>query len=139
MDQRITFITLAVADMAATKKFYLDALGWQSSYQDETVLMLQVAPGVVLSLWEVKEFETEAGPVSLKNAPITIAHNCRSAEAVDVVLQTAVAAGATLLTPGTPREWGGYSGYFSDPNGYRWEIAWNPSPTGEQLLDEVGA
>ncbi|WP_394939318.1 VOC family protein [Psychromicrobium sp. YIM B11713] len=139
MDQRITFVTLAVADLTATKEFYLAALGWEASYQDETVLMLQVAPGVMLSFWDVTEFEAEVGPVKLGQAPLTLAHNCRSAQAVDSVLRTAVNAGGTLLVPGTARAWGGYSGYFSDPTGYRWEIAWNPSPLGERLLDEADA
>ncbi len=57
---------------------------------------------------------------------ITIAHNVASREQVDAVLAEAVAAGATLLKSGTPAEWGGYSGYFADPDGYPWEVAWNP-------------
>jgi uncharacterized protein len=57
---------------------------------------------------------------------ITLAHNVPSAEAVDRVLAEAVAAGATLLKPAERAEWGGYSGYFADPDGYPWEVAWNP-------------
>ncbi|NYE95172.1 hypothetical protein FHU41_001393 [Psychromicrobium silvestre] len=139
MDQRLNFITLAVADMSATKAFYLDALGWQPSYQDDTVLMLQLAPGLILSFWDAEEFEAEAGPVTLKNAPVTLAYNCRTTDDVDAVLREAVTAGATLLSEGTRRAWGGYSGYFRDPNDYRWEIAWNPSALGEKLLDEIRA
>lgn len=139
MEQRLTFITLAVADIPAAKTFYLNRLGWQASYQDESVLMIRIAPSVVLSFWAIEEFVEEVGPVSPGNAPITLAYNCRTPDDVDIVLRQAMASGGTRLQPGTKRGCGGYSGYFSDPNGFRWEVAWNPSEMGEDLLDQAGA
>jgi uncharacterized glyoxalase superfamily protein PhnB len=66
--------------------------------------------------------------------PITLAHNVPTTHEVDAVLATAEAAGADPVQPGVQREWGGYTGYFGDPDGYRWEIAYNPSPIGEAVL-----
>lgn len=139
MEQRLTFITLAVADIPAAKTFYLKKLGWQASYQDETVLMLRVAPSLVLSFWAIEEFVEEVGPVSPGHAPITLAYNCRTEDDVDAVLRRAMAAGGTRLKLGSKRAWSGYFGYFSDPNGYRWEVAWDPSEMGEDLLAQAGA
>ncbi|GAA1051053.1 hypothetical protein GCM10009569_31720 [Arthrobacter russicus] len=131
--------TLAVNDIPAAKTFYLKKLGWQASYQDDTVLMLRVAPSVVLSFWAIEEFIEEVGPVSAGDAPITLAYNCRTEHDVDAVLRRAMATGGTRLKPGSKRSWRGYSVYFSDPNGYRWEVAWNPSEMGEDLLDQAEA
>ena len=137
MDQRVSFITLAVSDLAATRRFYVDGLGWRPALEVEgDVLMFQVADKVVLSLWAEAGFEAEVGPIGRGkgNAPITLSHNLRTAAEVDAVLDDARAAGSTEVVDGVQREWGGYSGYFSDPDGFRWEIATNPGPIGETVL-----
>ncbi|MGH1561305.1 VOC family protein [Mumia sp. DW29H23] len=137
MDQRVSFITLAVGDVARSRAFFVDGLGWQESlYVPGEVLMLKVADRVVLSLWDRSGFEEEVGPIATGAgfAPITLAHNVASPADVDEVLEEAVAAGATLRSPGSQREWGGYSGYFLDPDGYAWEIAHNPGPIGQELV-----
>lgn len=137
MDQRVSFVTLAVSDLAATRRFYVDGLGWRPALEVEgDVLMFEVADKVVLSLWAEAGFEAEVGPISRGegNVPITLSHNLRTAEEVDAVLDDARAAGSTEVVDGVPREWGGYSGYFSDPDGFRWEIATNPGPIGETVL-----
>ena len=139
MDPRVSFITLAVADLAATRRFYVDGLGWEPAFEQEgEVLMFEVADKVVLSLWAEQDFEAEVGPIRRGSgvAPITLAHNLPTTDGVDAVLDDARAAGATEVSEAMRREWGGYTGYFADPDGYRWEIAWNPGPIGQVVLPD---
>ena len=137
MDQRISFVTLAVRDLEASRAFYVDGLGWEAAlHVEDDVLMIRVGEHVVLSLWVEEHFEAEVGAVRRGPgvAPITLAHNVATPADVDAVLATARAAGAVPVQPGEQREWGGYSGYFGDPDGYRWEVAYNPGPIGEVVL-----
>ncbi len=137
MDQRISFITLAVADVAATRRFYLDGLGWTAALDvPGEVLMIRAGERLVLSFWVDRAFEAEVGPLrrGAGVAPITLAHNVPSPAEVDAVLETARGAGAEPVQPAVQREWGGYTGYFGDPDGYRWEIAYNPGPIGQVVL-----
>jgi predicted lactoylglutathione lyase len=138
MDQRISFVTLAVADLDRTRAFYVDGLGWEPALDvPDDVLMFRVGEHVVLSLWVEPHFEEEVGtPIRRGSgvAPITIAHNVPTREEVDEVLDTARRAGAHPVSAGVDREWGGYTGYFGDPDGFRWEIAWNPGPIGQEVL-----
>ncbi|MCB0895798.1 MAG: VOC family protein [Nocardioides sp.] len=137
MDQRISFVTLAVRDLDASRAFYVDGLGWQAALDvPGEVLMIQVGEHVVLSLWAEPGFEAEVGPVRRGPglAPITLAHNVRTREEVDAVLDVARRAGADPVTEAVERDWGGCTGYFGDPDGYRWEIAFNPGPIGQVVL-----
>lgn len=134
MDQRLSFVTLAVRDVAAARAFYVDGLGWAASYDDEGVLMLRVADRVVLSLWDRAELEAEAGPVADGPAPITLAHNVATREEVEAVMAQWTAAGGTHVSGPAERVWGGFTGYVADPDGYRWEIAFNPGPLGQDVL-----
>lgn len=140
MDQRLTFVTLAIRDFTRTRAFYVDGLGWAPSFEvSGEVLFLPMSPSLVLSLWVAEQFEQEVGPAGLaSSAPVTLAHNVGSPEEVDQVLADAVAAGATILHPAQRRDWGGYSGYFADPEGFRWEVAHNPTPMGEAILRAAG-
>src|SRR5699024_3638782 len=116
MDQRLNFITLAVADTAASLAFYADGLGWEPELVVEgEVVFFKLAPTVVLSLWDADQFAAEAGALNREpgTAPITLAHNVPSPEQVRSVLDDAVAAGATLISPAEDRAWGGCSGYFA--------------------------
>jgi catechol 2,3-dioxygenase-like lactoylglutathione lyase family enzyme len=129
MDQRISLVTLAVSDLDATRRFYLDGLGWESFIDvPGDVLMVQVGEHLLLSFWVEAGFEAEVGPIRRGSGlvPITLAHNVGTDAEVDAVLTTAREAGADLVEPAVKREWGGYSGYFADPDGYRWEIAHAP-------------
>lgn len=126
MDQYLSFVTLAVPDLAAARRFYIDGLGWRARHDSDDVIFLQVGPGLVLSLWELESFRSEVGDPASGLAPITLAHNVDSPAAVDAVLDAARTAGAREVVAGQRREWGGYSGYFADPAGFRWEIAHNP-------------
>lgn len=137
MDQRISFVTLAVADLEATRRFYLDGLGWTAElYVPDEVLMIRAGEHLILSLWAEPGFEAEVGPIRRGDGivPVTIAHNVRTEGEVDEILELARAAGADPVAPGRRRDWGGYTGYFADPDGFRWEIAVNPGPIGELVL-----
>ena len=137
MDQRMSFVTLAVSGLEATRRFYVDGLGWEPMiHVPGDVLMIKVADKVVLSLWDRDHFEAEVGPIVTGQgvAPLTLAHNVGSREEVDEVLATAREVGAHPVHDGEDREWGGYTGYFGDPDGYRWEIAWAPGDVGAAVL-----
>ncbi|MGO1971385.1 MAG: VOC family protein [Propionibacteriaceae bacterium] len=141
MDQRLNFVTLAVADTNAARAFYAEGLGWEVALEvPGEVVFFQLSPTLVLSLWNADEFEAEAGKLNREpgTAPITLAHNVPHPEQVDTVLADAAAADAVVLSGATDREWGGRSGYFADPDGYRWEVAYNPGPIGEQLMRAAG-
>ncbi len=137
MDPRISFVTLAVDDLHATRRFYVDGLGWPTELDvPGEVIMIRVGERLILSLWAAAEFENEVGQIQRGQGlvPLTLAHNVGSPEEVDAVLEAARAAGADPVHPGEQRDWGGYTGYFADPTGFRWEIAWNPSPIGQLVL-----
>ena len=137
MDQRISFVTLAVRDLDATHAFYVDGLGWKPALDvPGDVLMIQAGEHLVLSFWDEEHFEAEVGRIGRGDgvAPITIAHNVATREEVDAVLATAGAAGADPVQGAVERDWGGYTGYFGDPDGYRWEVAFNPGPIGQVVL-----
>ena len=133
-EQRISFITLAVDDVARSRAFYADGLGWKPIFENDEVLMLSVGQHLMLSLWSIEGFSAEVGHAPTTGiAPLTLAHNCRTEAEVDSVLELAASIGAET-SPAIRREWGGYSGYFSDPDGFRWEIAMNSGPTGDYVL-----
>ncbi len=139
MDQRISFITLAVADLGRSHEFYVGGLGWTPElYVPDEVLMLRAGQHLILSLWAEPGFEAEVGPIMRGEGivPVTIAHNVRTEPEVDAVLELAASIGADPVVRAQRRDWGGYTGYFADPDGFRWEIAVNPSPTGELVLPD---
>ena len=129
MEPRISLITLGVSDLERALRFYRDGLGWPvSSASVEGVVAFFRTGGTVLALWSRTALAEDAHlpPEGSGFGGIALAHNVRTREAVDAVLAEAVAAGGRVLKPGTEAEWGGYSGYFADPDGYPWEVAWNP-------------
>ena len=137
MDQRVSFITLVVTDLEATRKFYVGGLGWEPVVDVAgEVLMFEVAEKVVLSLWVESAFVAEVGHAPARGGvpPITLAHNLATTDGVDLVLQQAKAAGATQVGDAVEREWGGYTGYFADLDGFRWEVAYNPGEIGQSVL-----
>lgn len=137
MDQRVSFITLAVSDLGASRRFYVDGLGWEPEVDEpDEVLMFRVADKVVLSLWDERGFTAEIGHPPARGGvpPITLAHNLGTARGVDTVLEQARVAGASEVGEAAEREWGGYTGYFADPDGFRWEVAYNPGEIGQSVL-----
>lgn len=137
MEPRVSFITLAVDDLDAAREFYVDGLGWPTEMDVAgEVIMIKVGERLILSLWAASGFEKEVGPIRRGDGliPVTLAHNVGSPREVDEALEIAQHAGATEVSAGEYRDWGGYTGYFADPSGFRWEVAWNPGPTGETVL-----
>jgi catechol 2,3-dioxygenase-like lactoylglutathione lyase family enzyme len=137
MDQRISFVTLAVADLGRTHAFYVAGLGWVPElYVPGEVLMIRTGEHLILSLWAETGFEGEVGPIRRGPGivPITLAHNMPTEGEVDAILELARSLGADPVTDAVRRDWGGYTGYFADPDGFRWEIAVNPGPIGELVL-----
>lgn len=135
MDPRLNFVTLVVADLERARRFYLEGLGWTAALEaGGEVAMIQVGDKLVLSLWAEAAARAELGDVTRGGTlPFTLAHNVASAPEVDAVLATARTAGATVHAA-QRRDWGGYSGYFVDPDGFRWEVAFNPHPIGALKL-----
>lgn len=128
MEQRISLITLGVADVARARAFY-ERLGWKPAFTNEGVAFFQVG-GMVFGLWGREDLAKDA---NLPSAPapgaIALAYNVRSRVEVDELLSEAERAGARILKRGEETPWGGYSGYFADPDGHPWEVAHNPAWT----------
>jgi catechol 2,3-dioxygenase-like lactoylglutathione lyase family enzyme len=126
-----------VTDLDATRRFYVDGLGWEPVLDvPGEVLMFRVAEKVVLSLWVEEGFVAEVGqrPVRGGIPPVTLSHNLATKDGVDVAIERARAAGASEVKEAVEREWGGYTGYFADPDGFRWEVAYNPGDIGQSVL-----
>jgi len=127
MEQRVSIVTLGVKDLDRSREFY-ERLGWRRSMADnEGIVFFQVG-GIALALYPRNELVKDAnvGVDGHGFGGITLAYNTRSKEEVDSILAQAQSAGAKLLKPAAEAFWGGYSGYFADPNGFSWEVAWNP-------------
>lgn len=128
MEQRVSLITLGVADLNRSRIFY-EGLGWRRSMaKAEGVVFFQTG-GMALALYPRCDLAKDANiaPDGHGFSGISLAYNARSREEVDSVLAQAEASGAKLVKPAQEAFWGGYSGYFSDPDGFLWEVAWNPS------------
>ena len=125
MDNRVSLITLGVADTARARAFY-EALGWTGMSPDGDVVFFQ-AGGMILALWG-RDKLAEDSVVDDRGGwgGVTLAYNVGSPAEVDTVLAEAAAAGATIGRPGATTVWGGYSGIFVDPDGHPWEVAHNP-------------
>jgi catechol 2,3-dioxygenase-like lactoylglutathione lyase family enzyme len=128
MDPRVSFITFGVGDIAAARRFYVDGLGWQPTFEvPDEVCFIQVAPGVLLSLWRrealAHDMQAELGT---GRSAASVAHNVGSDDKVVRVIEDARAAGATILREPALCFFGGWQGYFEDPCGFVWEVAHNP-------------
>jgi uncharacterized protein len=126
VEQRISLITLGVADLARSRRFYEQGLGWEPLSALDEIAFYQL-PGIGLALFERKALEADAGrPIDGRFSGFAIAINERSREDVDRTIAQAVAAGGQVTKSAETASWGGYSGYFADPDGHHWEVAWNP-------------
>ena len=128
MEQRVSIVTLGVADLQRSREFY-ERLGWRRSIPSAEGVVFFQAGGMALALFPRDELAKDATIAADGQgfSGVSLAYNARNREEVDAVLAEAEAAGAQLLKPAQEAFWGGYSGYFSDPDGFLWEIAWNPS------------
>jgi catechol 2,3-dioxygenase-like lactoylglutathione lyase family enzyme len=129
MEPRVDFISLGVRNVQASRDFYVDGLGWPVHREVAgEVLFIQVNHGLVLSLWDVRQMQAEAGTSPPAGIPcITLSHNVAGPGDVDRVMEEAAEAGADIIAEPVTQPWGGYTGYFADPDGFRWEVAYNPT------------
>ena len=127
MEQRLSLVTLGVRDLDRSRAFY-ERLGWVRGLRAAEGVAFFQAGGMVLALWSRAALAADAGLTDDGSgfAGITLSHNVREREGVDSVLAEALAAGARPLRPARDTEWGGRAGHFADPDGFVWEIAWNP-------------
>ena len=128
MEPRISIITLGVSDLERSNKFYRDGLGFPLSDNSAEGVSFFELRGTWLGLYPREALAEDATvPAAGSGFPgITLAHNMASKQQVDALLKEAEAAGAKIVKPAQDVFWGGYSGYFADPDGYLWEVAWNP-------------
>jgi catechol 2,3-dioxygenase-like lactoylglutathione lyase family enzyme len=126
MEQRLSVVTLGVADLARARAFY-EALGWTTgAAPDDDVVFFQ-SGGMIVALWGRSQLAEDSGVTEGDGwGGITLAHNVRSQSEVDSVMSEAAGAGATITRRAGATFWGGYSGVFLDPDGYPWEVAFNP-------------
>ena len=123
-------MTLGVADLERSRRFYEDGLGWRRGNAHAEVVFFQLG-GAILGLFSRDALAADARLPAAGSGfgGITLAYNARTRAEVDAVLAEAQAAGARILKPAEDAFWGGYSGYFADPDGHPWEVAWNPEWT----------
>jgi catechol 2,3-dioxygenase-like lactoylglutathione lyase family enzyme len=134
MKPRITVITLGVEDLEKSLRFYRDGLGLATDgiigkeFEYGAVVFIHLQTGLRLALWPRKSIARDTGLT--QNVPssteFTLGHNVASREEVDSVMDQATRAGAVIVKPAQDTFWGGYAGYFQDPDGHLWEIVWNP-------------
>lgn len=139
MKPRVTVITLGVDDLDRSLRFYRDGLGLATKgiigeeFEHGAVVFFHLQAGVILALWPRASLSHDSG-IALGSPSATefaLGHNVSSREEVDMVMEQARNAGAIIVKPAQDTFWGGYAGYFQDPDSHLWEIAWNP-----QLLPE---
>ncbi|MFC4619482.1 VOC family protein [Camelliibacillus cellulosilyticus] len=135
MKPRVTVLTLGVDDLERSLAFYRDGLGLATEgiigqeFEHGAVAFFDLQAGLKLAIWPRKAIVHDAKIAMTAPSPteLTIGHNVGSKEEVDEVMEQAKKAGAKITVPAHDTFWGGYSGYFQDPDGHLWEIAWNPA------------
>jgi catechol 2,3-dioxygenase-like lactoylglutathione lyase family enzyme len=135
MKPLITLLTLGVADLEQSVAFYRDGLGLPTEgivgreFEHGAVAFFQLAGGLKLAIWAQDDlaYDTGLAKTPISSTSFMIGHNVGRREEVDKVMEEARLAGAELVKPAQATFWGGYAGYFRDPNGHLWEIAWNPA------------
>jgi catechol 2,3-dioxygenase-like lactoylglutathione lyase family enzyme len=135
MDPQITLLTLGVVDLEQAVKFYRDGLGFPTDgiigtgFEHGAVAFFELQPGLKLALWPRKSIAADTGIPEQKPSPteFTIGHNVSSISAVDKVMREATQAGAIVVKAPQTTFYGGYAGYFQDPDGHLWEVVYNPA------------
>jgi uncharacterized protein len=135
MKPRITLLTLGVDDLQRAVAFYRDGLGFPTKgivgteFEHGAVAFFELQSGLQLALWGRASIAHDTGLQLTPRSPteLTIGHNVSSPEEVDAVMERAKRAGATIVKPAAKTFWGGYAGYFQDPDAHLWEVAWNPA------------
>ena len=137
MKPRITLITIGVDDLERSLRFYRDGLGLKTEgivgaqFEHGAVAFYELQGGLKLALWPRKSIAHDSGlpPGPACPTEFTIGHNVSSKAEVDAVMEQAKRAGGTIVKPAHDTFWGGYAGYFQDPDQHLWEVAWNPAWT----------
>ncbi len=137
MKPRITLITIGVDDLERSLRFYRDGLGLKTEgivgteFEYGAVAFFELQGGLHLAIWPRKSIAHDSGIPREKPSPteFTIGHNVSSKAEVDAVMEQAKKAGAGIVKPAHDTFWGGYAGYFQDPDEHLWEVAWNPNWT----------
>lgn len=135
MKPRVTVLTLAVADLERAVAFYRDGLGWATpgivgkEFEHGAVAFFDLQSGVRLALWARVDLAHDANlpPGAPSATEFSLGHNVSSAGEVDEAMALAQRAGARIVKPADKTFYGGYAGYFQDPDGHLWEVAWNPA------------
>lgn len=130
MEQRLSMITLGVADLKRAVAFYHDVVGWTAAPGPPGIAFFDLG-GIVFSLYPHEDFAKDIKGAAgvdgdVASQGFALAHNARNKQEVDSIFARLRASGATILKEPEEASWGGYSGYFSDPDGHRWEVAFNP-------------
>jgi hypothetical protein len=134
MKPRVTVITLGVDDLNKALAFYRDGLGFATQgiigteFEHGAVAFFDLQSGLKLAIWPRSSIAHDAGIPKSNRSPtdITIGHNVRTRDEVDTVMAQAERAGARIVKPAHATFWGGYAGYFQDPDDHLWEVVWNP-------------
>lgn len=134
MKPRISLLTLGVSNLQRAVVFYRDGLGFETpgivgtEYEHGAVAFFDLENGLMLALWPRADLAHDSGIPEGKpsSTEFSLGHNVNSPEEVDLVMETARKAGARIIKPAQKTFWGGYAGYFTDPDGHLWEVAWNP-------------
>lgn len=134
MKARITLITIGVDDLERSLRFYRDGLGLRTDgivgkeFEYGAVVFFDLQAGLKLALWPRKSISRDTGLPrgNASSTEFTLGHNVASKAAVDAVMEQARSAGASIVKPAQDTFWGGYAGYFQDPDRHLWEVAWNP-------------
>jgi len=134
MKPRVSLITICVDDLERSLRFYRDGLGLKTegivgtNFEHGAVAFFELQAGLKLAIWPRKSIAHDSGlpPGGPSATEFTLGHNVSSKAEVDVVMEQAGRAGAVIVKPAHETFWGGYAGYFQDPDRHLWEVAWNP-------------
>ncbi|HUF12296.1 MAG TPA: VOC family protein [Longimicrobiales bacterium] len=135
MKPRISVLTLAVDDLERAVAFYRDGLGLHTNgivgteYEHGAVAFFELVGGLRLGLWPRASLahDTALPPTATSPTDLSVGHNVATREEVDDVMAQAAGAGASIVKAARHTFWGGYAGYFQDPDGHLWEVVWNPA------------
>ncbi|MEO8333305.1 MAG: VOC family protein [Gallionella sp.] len=134
MKPRVTVITIAVDDLERSLRFYRDGLGFPTEgifgkeFEHGAVAFFDLQAGLKLAIWPRKSLAYDTGIAlgATSQTELSLGHNVASIDEVNTVMEQAIRAGAVLVKQAQQTFWGGYAGYFSDPDGHLWEVVWNP-------------
>jgi uncharacterized protein len=126
MRQNVQVLTVAVRDLETSRAFYSQGLGWQPTLDLDEIVFYQVGHGLLFALFPLLDFAADVGAPITSESGFSLGQVVETKRDVDEVIELARSAGAAILKEPQDAAFGGYHGYFADPDGHRWEVAWNP-------------